>query len=157
VSSTPALVRATDELEHELRAVVRRLDERLFAPLAEEAEGLLGELRQEFLRFHRRLAVDLRTNGADEVRATLEPKLAELALRWRALVLGRAAHVGARELGLDKLVDALDRAIDQVPEVVLAPFEDQVYALVPGEPWARRAQSRGPARSAPAGARAGHG
>ena len=143
VSSTPALVRATDELEHELRAVVRRLDERLFAPLAEEAEGLLGELRQEFLRFHRRLAVDLRTNGADEVRATLEPKLAELALRWRALVLGRAAHVGARELGLDKLVDALDRAIDQVPEVVLAPFEDQVYALVPGEPWARRARRAG--------------
>ncbi len=153
-SSSPAVNSIVSDLEAELSAIDRDLAHAVFEPLSAQAENHLLELRREFLRCHRRCLVEARST-ADllALKSTLRRELAELADRWRGLVLDRANRVARPGWRPTSLVDAVDHVVDRLPKRVLAPYEPESYRAQQGDSLARRGwrlsiRSRRSARSA---------
>lgn len=109
-TGNPQLDALTENLEADLRQLVRDLE---VGPLREEAranEAYLRSLRLDFLRFHRRLQSQWNNDPDPSAQPSLvRAELAELAGRWRDHLLNRSATL--RRGGWSPI--ALQRAIDQ--------------------------------------------
>jgi len=124
------------ELEGDLQALVRDLLQGPLAAFSESGSGYLRALRREFLRHHRRVNVRLAGNETDDLAAVLRREQANIAERWRGIVLDRSARIPAKAWNPVDLVEAVDTVVETLPEVVAAPWEEQSFAPDPDEsPW----------------------
>ncbi|MEM9865098.1 MAG: cation:proton antiporter, partial [Myxococcota bacterium] len=141
----PALEHELRDLEGELRAMVANLAAGPMAAFHQRAEGYLRELRREFLRHHRRLLVQARAVSAaeegkerDEARAAfaaaLRQEQAELADRWRTIVLTRSAQLRQRALWHPaELVEELDGSVISLPETLRVPYAERTFESQPSD------------------------
>tara|TARA_B100001750_G_scaffold235830_1_gene238870 strand:+ start:106 stop:4887 length:4782 start_codon:yes stop_codon:yes gene_type:complete len=142
------LDRQLDSLEEDLRAMVREVSDGAMHDFRKDAETYLRELRREYLRHHRRILVEARglkqlvdaenTEGADEARQKLALMLhdqqAELAERWRASVLSRAAQLRSRTLwSPQRIVESLDDVVAGVPETMRVPYHPRSFESHTGD------------------------
>lgn len=117
------LSRHARELQADLQLLVGDLRRGPLSRVVGSAQSYLSELRREFLRHHRRLAVQVRTpEGCAKLEDLLHVELAELAERFRGVALGRSARL-FEAWRPHELVEALDRTVDVLPETVVAPYE----------------------------------
>lgn len=124
------------ELQADLQSLVRDLLQGPLGSFQANADTYLRALRREFLK-HQRATLRRLAEGGDAVGAQLLRDEARLAERWRALVLDRAARHALRGWHLERLVQALDRITDTVPEVVLVPYEPASLHHPEAEPLPR--------------------
>lgn len=128
-TASDAINEGVTSLQAELLGLVQDMAAGPIAALRDDAKAFLGELRREFLRHHRRLGVQTRpgTEMGASLTDLVHGELAELAERWRSVVLGRSARVGRSGWKPATLVEAIERAIAEVPETLRAPYEDTSY------------------------------
>ena len=139
-SGSPEIDALLNELEGDLRALVRDIDDGPMASFKASGEGFLRELRREFLRHHRRLLVQARSVSAaedeaaekdamDKLIALLRTEQAELSERWRSTVLARAAQLRQRaHWHATDLVEAVDGLGVGFPEHTKVPFANASFA-----------------------------
>lgn len=129
-SGSRVLDERVHELELDLHAIVRDVSSGPLREWRADAETYLRALRREFLRHHRRVAVrarGLRENPA-EAAASLRSEQAELAERWRDIVLGRSARSAGASFRPEDIVDALDTIVAALPVAITVPYDPQSYA-----------------------------
>ncbi|MEM9068038.1 MAG: cation:proton antiporter [Myxococcota bacterium] len=131
------------ELEHDLKQEVRQVAIGPMEAFEEDVEGYFRDLRREFLRQHRRFVVaargasteeseDAREEARTELARRLRGDQAELAERWRGVVLARSAQLGNKPPWTpEAIVVALDTHVDALPEVVEVPWDPRSF--VPSE------------------------
>jgi hypothetical protein len=126
---TPALDARMADLESELQALVRDVTRGPLQEFRSSAELYLRELRREFLRHHRRVAVEARSESArSALAASLRAEQAELAEKWRGIVCGRSAKLGRAGWSPERLIDAIDQIVDALPETMRAEYEASTFA-----------------------------
>ncbi len=129
-TKSPELNARMQDLGGDLQSIVREVS---IGPLREfqvEAGQYLRDLRREFLRHHRRLTVQARTEGGaerDELVTMLRSAQSELAAHWRGIVLGRSVTLSKKTWTPEIVLNNVDGVVDELPEVVRAPFEDVSY------------------------------
>ena len=106
-----------------------------------EAGKYLRDLRREFLRHHRRLTVQARAEEGterDELVTMMRSAQADLAAHWRGIVLGRSVTLAKLTWTPETTLDNVDGLVDELPEVVIAPYEDVSYDSKGGDSlWKR--------------------
>ncbi len=129
-TSSAELNNRTQELAGDLQSIVREVSTGPLREFQMEAGKYLRDLRREFLRHHRRLTVQARAEeGAerDELVTMLRSAQSDLAAHWRGIVLGRSVTLAKLTWTPESILDNLDALVDELPEVVAAPFEELSY------------------------------
>ena len=128
------LLAAVEDLQADLQALVQDLRRGPIAALREQIDDYLAELRRELLRPHRRLQVLLRDDdGRREAHEALRRELAELATRFRTVVLTRSSRITHGAWHPAGLVDAVQTAVGSLPRVIEAPYEARTFAAQPDD------------------------
>ena len=120
---------AARELQLDLSHVARDVAEEPLARFRDDALGYVRELRREFLRHHRRITVQAQGEPTELSAAeALRLEQAELAEKWRATVLTRAARV-QQTPGWEAapIVAAVDAISEGLPEKIEAPYEQESF------------------------------
>ena len=161
VVESDALQTAVRELQTDLQSLVDELRVGPVAKIRREVEDYLAELRREFLRAHRRVQVQVRTAESRQAAPdTLRRELAEVAARFRTVVLSRSSRVQHRGWSPLSLSTALHRVVDRLPRLVSAPYEERTWTRQPDDGvtkrlrrwlirvarWLRRSTGMAPAR-----------
>ncbi len=126
-TSAPELDGAVRDLATDLAQLARERGNDAVIGFREDALTYVRELRREFLRHHRRIVVSASETieGAAEA---LRLEQAELAEKWRAAVLARAARVKQQAVwDAGPMVDAVDAIADTLPESVAGAYEDESF------------------------------
>lgn len=133
------------ELSVDMRNLVRELRKAALDPFHKDADAYLRELRREFLRHHRRLMVEARTDmteGNRELSAILHREQSELAERWRGVVLGRSNRMQRAGWTPTKTVETIDRLVESLPATIQAPYEDVVFEAPASQGAMKRVRRR---------------
>lgn len=128
-TSSSKLTELTRELQLDLADVARDVAEEPLARFRDGSLNYVRELRREFLRHHRRITVQALDEGTElNAAEALRLEQAELAEKWRAAVLARAARVQqASGWEAAPIVAAVESLIDGLPERVDAPYEPESF------------------------------
>ncbi|MEZ4288011.1 MAG: cation:proton antiporter [Polyangiales bacterium] len=127
-SKSEVLNARTDELGTDLQNIVRDVSTGPLRAYRVDAEKYLRDLRREFLRHHRRISVQARSDDPNRFGAnTLRNVQSELAANWRGIVLGRSITSKKEQWTPESLISSLDRVVDALPKAVEAPYEDISY------------------------------
>ena len=134
---------AVEDLQADLQALVQDLRRGPVAAQREQVEAYLSELRREFLRPHRRLQVQVRSSeGQGGAQESLRRELAELADRFRSVVLSRSSRIQHDVWTPAAIAEAVHTAVEALPRLVSAPYEARTFAPQPGDglgvAWRRR-------------------
>lgn len=120
---------AVRDLQLDLGHLSRDVGEEPLARFHEAALEYIRELRREFLRHHRRITVQS-TDDATELNATeaLRHEQAQIAERWRTVVLARGARV-RQTPGWDPapIVAAVDAITEGLPDTIEAAYEEASF------------------------------
>ncbi len=126
---SPELGEVVRDLRADLVVITRDVSRSVTDKWCVEAEAYLRELRREYLRHHRRLLVHAKSHDErSRVSQVLHAEIADLAERYRGAVLGRSARVEQRSFDATGIVEAIDRTVDGLPELLIAPFDPSTYA-----------------------------
>ncbi len=118
------------DLAGDLQSLVREVSTGPLRDFQIDAGKYLRDLRREFLRHHRRLTVQARAeDGAerDELVTMLRSAQSDLAAHWRGIVLGRSVTLAKLTWTPEGMLENVDTVVDELPEVVTAPYEDLSY------------------------------
>jgi len=118
------------DLAGDLQSIVREVSTGPLREFQIDSGKYLRDLRREFLRHHRRLTVQARAeDGAerDELVTMLRSAQSDLAAHWRGIVLGRSVTLAKLTWTPETVLDNVDTVVDELPEVVTAPYEDVSY------------------------------
>lgn len=96
-----------------------------------QCHDYLAALRRAFLRQHRRAVVQLRGDSLEGLHSFIGTEVAELAQRFRDVVLERASRLRHDVISLTPLIEAVDRVTSQLPEKVEAPYEPTSFVVQP--------------------------
>lgn len=135
-SKSAELSSRMQDLAAELQSVVREVSTGPLREFQIEASKYLRDLRREFLRQHRRLTVHARTEDAaerDEIMTMLRSAQSELAAHWRGIVLGRSVTLAKQTWTPETILSSVDAIVDELPEVVVAPYEERSYEKQEGD------------------------
>jgi len=130
---------AARELQLDLSHALKDVAEEPLERFHDAALGYIRELRREFLRHHRRITVQA-TDDSTELSAAeaLRLEQAELAEKWRAAVLSRAARVRQTSgWDPDPIVAAVDALTEGLPEKIEAPYEARSFVSSPNDSLVR--------------------
>lgn len=125
--TTDRIAILADELELDLRAMLRDLDSGPLPDFQKQSQNYIRTLRRDFLRFHRHIQTH-ESNGPEELLSYTRTEMAELAARWRDSMLDRSATLTRPGWSPAKLQDAIDRRIVSLPTVELAPLDPMYLA-----------------------------
>jgi Kef-type K+ transport system membrane component KefB len=127
---------AVRELSFDLAQLARDIVEEPLARFREDALAYARDLRREFLRHHRRITVQALGQGTELSAAeALRLEQAELAEKWRAAVLARAAKVRQQPTWTaGPILDAVDALVDALPEEVEAVYEPESFEPKASDP-----------------------
>ena len=129
-TKSPELNSRMQELAGDLQSIVRDVSTGPLRDFQMGAGQYLRDLRREFLRHHRRLTVQARAEeGAerDELVTMLRSAQSDLAAHWRGIVLGRSVTLSKQTWTPEAVLSNVDGVVDELPEVVRAPYEDVSY------------------------------
>lgn len=118
------------DLAGDLQSVVREVSTGSLRDFQVESGQYLRDLRREFLRHHRRLTVQARSDdeaGREELVTMLRSAQSELAAHWRGIVLGRSVTLSKQTWSPESMIQEVDSIVDGLPETVIAPHEPQSY------------------------------
>jgi len=118
------------DLGGDLQSIVREVSTGPLRDFQIEAGKYLRDLRREFLRQHRRLTVQSRAEDGverDELVTMLRTAQSELAAHWRGIVLGRSVTLSKQTWTPESILNSVDTVVDELPEMVVAPYEDISY------------------------------
>jgi len=124
------------DLGGDLQSIVREVSTGPLRDFQIDAGKFLRDLRREFLRQHRRLTVQARAEEAverDELVTMLRAAQSELAAHWRGIVLGRSVTLAKQTWTPENVLKSVDAVVDELPEVVDAPYEDATYESKDGD------------------------
>ena len=119
------------DLGGDLQSIVREVSTGPLREFQIDAGKYLRDLRREFLRQHRRLTVQARADEGverDELVTMLRAAQSELAAHWRGIVLGRSVTLAKLTWTPENILNSVDAVVDELPEIVSAPYEDISYA-----------------------------
>ncbi|MBW1830144.1 MAG: cation:proton antiporter, partial [Deltaproteobacteria bacterium] len=126
----------TQDLAGDLQSIVREVSTGPLRDFQLDGGKYLRDLRREFLRHHRRLTVQARAEGGtdrDELVTMLRSAQADLAAHWRGIVLGRSVTLAKLTWTPETVLENVDALVDELPEVVIAPYEDLSYDSKEGD------------------------
>ncbi|TVQ91321.1 MAG: hypothetical protein EA397_09675 [Deltaproteobacteria bacterium] len=116
----------SEDFKAELQSLLQDVESAALSAWVEEARDYLNILRKDFLRHHRHLTV-----AAQDGRADMAPRIrsetAILADRWRDAVLARASDISQPGWSPLDLVEAIEDAVNRLPETVVVPYEPQTF------------------------------
>ena len=117
------------ELGADLQMLVRDVSTGPLRSFRVEAEKYLRDLRREFLKHHRRLTVQARSEEGsnEELVGMLRAAQADLAAYWRGIVLGRSIVVNKEIWSPEQLINSLDNIVEGLPKTIVLHYEDQSY------------------------------
>jgi Kef-type K+ transport system membrane component KefB len=118
------------DLAGDLQSIVREVSTGPLRDFQLDAGKYLRDLRREFLRHHRRLTVQARAEGGterDDLVTMLRSAQSDLAAHWRGIVLGRSVTLSKLTWTPETILSTVDGLVDELPEVVSAPYEDVSY------------------------------
>jgi Kef-type K+ transport system membrane component KefB len=124
------------DLAGDLQSIVREVTTGPLRDFQLDAGKYLRDLRREFLRHHRRLTVQARSEEGterDELVTMLRSAQSDLAAHWRGIVLGRSVTLAKLTWTPETMLDTVDGLVDELPEVVTAPYEDVSYERKEGD------------------------
>ncbi|HSN81595.1 MAG TPA: cation:proton antiporter [Polyangiales bacterium] len=124
------------DLAGELQSIVREVSTGPLREFQVESSKYLRDLRREFLRQHRRLTVQARSEDQadrDELLTMLRSAQSELAAHWRGIVLGRSVTLSKHTWTPETLLSSVDAIVEDLPEIVDAPYEDLSYQSQEGD------------------------
>jgi NhaP-type Na+/H+ or K+/H+ antiporter len=130
-SGSAALDQRVKDLELDLHAIVRDVSSGPLREWRADAEAYLRALRREFLRHHRRLVVrarNLKDQRPSDAAPALRSEQAELAERWRGIVLGRGSRITQVAWKPEDIVEALDTIVANLPQVITVPYDPQSFS-----------------------------
>ncbi|MCZ7685541.1 MAG: cation:proton antiporter [Sandaracinaceae bacterium] len=129
-SSAPELDGAVRDLTFDLAQLAREVADEPLARFREDALSFVRDLRREFLRHHRRITVHATSEDAElEAAEALRLEQAELAEKWRAAVLARAARVKQLPTWDPRpILDAAEAITDTLPATVAGAYEEGSFA-----------------------------
>ncbi|MFZ1863028.1 MAG: cation:proton antiporter [Polyangiales bacterium] len=129
-TKSDALNARIQDLAAELQSIVRDVSTGPLREFQIESSKYLRDLRREFLRQHRRLTVQARAEDPaerDELMTMLRSAQSELAAHWRGIVLGRSVTLSKQTWTPETVLSSVDAIVDELPEIVTAPYEDRTY------------------------------
>jgi len=129
-TKSPEINNRMQDLAGDLQSIVREVSTGPLREFQIDAGKYLRDLRREFLRHHRRLTVQARADdGAerDELVTMLRSAQSDLAAHWRGIVLGRSVTLAKLTWTPESVLDNVDTVVDELPEVVGAPYEEVSY------------------------------
>ncbi len=124
------------DLGGDLQSIVREVSTGPLREFQVDAGKYLRDLRREFLRQHRRLTVQARANEGverDELVTMLRAAQSELAAHWRGIVLGRSVTLSKLTWTPESILNSVDAVVDELPELVTAPYEEVSYQRKEGD------------------------
>lgn len=124
-SATPALSELLEDLRADLQLSHSHGIESHFKQLRQESDLFQRELRREFLRAHRRLSVGLRDVAQRD--SLVRTEQAELAERFRGIVLARAATVKQLDFTPIPILERVALVVDGLPRRVMAHYEPSSF------------------------------
>lgn len=129
-SSAPELDGAVRDLTFDLAQLAREVADEPLARFREDALSYVRDLRREFLRHHRRITVHATSESAElDAAEALRLEQAELAEKWRAAVLARAARVKQLPTWDPRpILDAAEAITDTLPAIVAGAYEEGCFA-----------------------------
>jgi Kef-type K+ transport system membrane component KefB len=131
------------DLGADLQSIVREVSTGPLRDFQIDAGKYLRDLRREFLRQHRRLTVQARSDEGverDELVTMLRTAQSELAAHWRGIVLGRSVTLSKQTWTPETVLKSVDAVVDELPEVVSAPYEDLSFESKDGDSLWKRIQ-----------------
>lgn len=136
-----ALNNRVQDLGVDLQSIVREVSTGPLRDFQMDAGNYLRDLRREFLRHHRRLTVQARAEEGserDELVTMVRAAQSDLAAHWRGIVLGRSVTLSKPTWSPQTTLHSIDAAVDELPEVFVAPYEDVSYEPRDGDSlWKR--------------------
>ena len=131
------LLEISRNLKGDLQQLTREVRSGSTRSRRQTAQQFLGQLRREFLRYHRRLQVkasDPETTPLEMARAIRDSR-AQLARTWEDHILDRAASVDFRVEAqvLQDMLRAIDRLVDAMPSATEVPMEDRLFTRDEGD------------------------
>jgi hypothetical protein len=135
-TKSPELNNRIQDLAGDLQSIVREVSTGPLRDFQTDAGKYLRDLRREFLRHHRRVAVQARAEEGterDELVTMLRSAQSDLAAHWRGIVLGRSVTLAKLTWTPESILDNVDILVDELPEVVTAPYEDLSYESKDGD------------------------
>ncbi|MGB3049486.1 MAG: cation:proton antiporter [Polyangiales bacterium] len=131
----------TQDLAGDLQSIVREVSTGPLRDFQLDAGKYLRDLRREFLRHHRRLTVQARAEDRaerDELVTLLRSAQSDLAAHWRGIVLGRSVTLAKLTWTPETMLENVDSLVDELPLVVVTPYEDASYQSKEGDSlWKR--------------------
>jgi hypothetical protein len=118
------------DLGGDLQSIVREVSTGPLREFQVDAGKYLRDLRREFLRQHRRLTVQARADEGverEELATMLRTAQSDLAAHWRGIVLGRSVTLSKLTWTPESILNSVDAVVDELPEIVTAPYEDLSY------------------------------
>ena len=129
-TESPEINNRMQDLAGDLQSIVREVSTGPLRDFQLDAGKYLRDLRREFLRHHRRLTVQARAEGGterDDLVTMLRSAQSDLAAHWRGIVLGRSVTLSKLTWTPETILGNVDGLVDELPEVVTAPYEDLSY------------------------------
>ena len=124
------LNRACREVSGELQALVRDLRNGPISTRRESGQAFVQYLRREFLRTHRRTTALAGEDGVSqrEYLRQLRKQRADLATRWKAILLDRAASADFRsdQSALENLISAVDKSAESLSTAVMSTIDSEM-------------------------------
>ncbi|MEM7138139.1 MAG: cation:proton antiporter [Myxococcota bacterium] len=120
------------DLGGDLQSIVREVSTGPLRDFQIDSGQYLRDLRREFLRHHRRLTVQARSEEdthREDLITMLRSAQSELAAHWRGIVLGRSVTLSKQSWTPESVIQEVDAVVDGLPEVIAAPYEPQSYEL----------------------------
>ncbi len=126
ISGSTSLDDAVHTLERELDELVHEVSEDPLARFREDGLAYIRDLRREFLRHHRRITVQALNESPELSPAeALRLEQAELADKWRAIVLARAAEVLQQPTwNPNPILEAAEAITDELEDSLPAPYPE---------------------------------
>ncbi|MGF1510859.1 MAG: hypothetical protein ACFB9M_15305 [Myxococcota bacterium] len=124
--------------ETDLQSLLQEFSSGAVHAFREGSQDFLAELRRAFLRHHRRLTVEARGSGLENLEAMIRKESAEMAMHFRDVVLTRASRIKHEHWGFLDFAEKIERVAGYVIERLQAPLEPASYSAQPGDRlWVR--------------------
>ncbi len=137
-TETEALTEALEELRADLRDAYARGTRGVVRGARQDAGYYVRELRREFLRAHRRLSVTLREGAREGLLPGVLREQAELADRFRGIVLSRSASLRQDNYTPVPMLETVNLIVDAQPRRLLAFYEPSTVLSAPTDTyWVR--------------------
>ncbi len=123
------LARHLENFKIDLENILSESRQSSFAVLQQDIDAYFAQLRREFLRYHRRLSIHVKTESSDaELKEKVRAEEVELTHRLRTTVSSRRSRIEREAWDPTRILSAIDRAVEALPIRLHVVHEDTTPA-----------------------------